>query len=124
MGEDLEAGTDGTAFGVLCAVNKARNASLNHGTGAHGAGLKRDIESGAGEAVVGKGASGCPKDDDFSVSGGVVVANGAVAGTGDDFVFVDEDCADGDFTGLGGGAGFVERELHVVEIGRHLEKKE
>ena len=124
MGEDLEAGTDGAAFGIVCAVNEASNASLNHGTSAHGARLDRDIESRAGEAIVGKDVSGCPKDDNFGVSGGVVVANRAIAGTGDDFLFVDEDCADGDFTGFGGGAGFVERELHVVEIGRHLEKKE
>ncbi len=120
VGEDFETGANGAAFGVVGTVDEARYAGLNHGAGAHGAGFEGDIERGSSQAVVGKDACGFAKNDDFGVSGGIVVANCAVTGASDDFIFVNEDSADGNFTGFGGGAGFVERELHVVEIGRHL----
>ena len=43
VGEDFEAGVDGAAFGVVGAVNKARDASLDDGTRAHAAGLNGDV---------------------------------------------------------------------------------
>lgn len=124
VGEDFEAGADGSAFGVVGAVNEARNASLNDGAGAHGARFESDVERCTGEAIVGENAGCFTKDDDFRVSGGIVVANGAIAGAGDDFILVSEDGADGNFAGFGGCASLVEGELHEVKIGRHGNSQE
>lgn len=122
VGEDFETGADGTTFGIVGAVDEARNAGLNHGAGAHRAGLDRDVKSGSSKAIVCESASGFAEDDDFGVSGRVDVANGAIARPGDDFVFEYKDGADGDFTGFGGGSSFSQRELHVVKISGHFKK--
>jgi len=115
MREDFEARADGAATRIVGAINEPGDAGLDHGAGAHGARFEGDVESDAGKAIVGEGASGFAEDDDFGVSGGVVVADGAIAGTRDDFVFADDESADGNFSGGGGGgAGFVESELHEV----------
>ena len=53
----------------------------------------------------------------------VVVANGAIAGARDDFIVVDDKCADGNFSGGSGGAGLLEGELHEIEIGGHAKKE-
>ena len=58
------------------------------------------------------------------MGGGIVVADGAVAGAGDDSIFVNEESADGYFAGISGSAGFFEGELHVIEIGWHAKKEE
>src|SRR6267154_1733021 len=84
VGEDFEAGADGAAFGVVGAVDEAGDAGLNDGAGAHAAGLDGDVKGGVGEAVVAEEASGLAEDDDFGVGGGVTIAGGAVAGTGED----------------------------------------
>ncbi len=124
VGEDFETGADGATFGVIGAVDEARNAGLNHGAGAHGAGFESHVQRGTGQAIVGENASAFAKHDDFGVSSRIVIANGAVARAGDDFVFVDEDSADGDFAGLRGGASFGKCELHVIEVRRHLNSSE
>ncbi len=123
-GEQLEARTVGAAFGVVGGVDEARNSRLDDGTGTHGAGLEGDVEDGAGEAVVAEEARGLPNDDDFGVSGGVVTANGAIAGTREDDIVVDENGANGDLAGGGRGAGFVESKPHVIEIVRHGRNEE
>jgi hypothetical protein len=118
-GEELEAGTERAALGVVGGVDEARNARLNDSTGAHGAGFESHVQNGAGEAVVAEEARGFPKDDDFRVSGGIIVANGAIARAHENGIVVDEYGADGDFAGVGRGAGFVESKLHIVEVVRH-----
>ena len=52
MIEDREARLHGAAFGVWRAINQACDAGLNHGAGAHGAGLDGDVERGACEAII------------------------------------------------------------------------
>jgi quercetin dioxygenase-like cupin family protein len=118
-GEQLEAGTEGAAFEVIGGIDEAGNPRLNDRTGAHGAGLEGNVEDAAGEAVVAEEAGGFPNDDDFGVGGGVIIANGAIAGTREDDIVVDEHGANGDLTGVRRGAGFVKSKLQIVEIVRH-----
>jgi len=47
------------------------------------------------------------------------VADGAITGAGEDGFVVDYDRTDRDFTGSGGGAGFLEGQLHKVEVFGH-----
>jgi hypothetical protein len=124
VGEDFEAGADGAAFGVVSAVDQARDTSLDHGAGAHTTGLDGDVESGVGEAVVAEQVGGFAENDDFGVGGGVAIADRAVAGTGEDLGVVDEDGADGDFAGLGSGARFGERFLHELDFCFHLSRED
>jgi hypothetical protein len=119
VGEDFEAGADGTALGIFGTVNEARDAGLDDGAGAHAAGLDGDVERGVGETVVGEPSGGFAKDDDFGVGGGVVVTNGAVAGTCEDSIVVNEHGADRNFTGISRSTSFGESELHEMKIVGH-----
>jgi hypothetical protein len=121
--EDLEAGADGAALGVVSTVDEARDTGLDDGACAHGAGLDGDVEDGVGEAIITKAASGFAKNDDFSVGGRVAIANGAIAGASEDFAVVDDYCADRDFSGLGRGASFRESLLHDLDVGLHLPRE-
>ena len=121
--EYLETGADSATARIVSAVNEFCNTGLDHGTGTHRAWFERDIHRGAGKTVIGEKARGFAEDNDFGVSGGVVVAYGAIAGLRDDFVFADEESSDRNFSGGSGGAGFVEGELHEIEIGEHAKKE-
>jgi hypothetical protein len=118
--KDFETGADGAAFGVVGTVDEALDTGLDNGAGAHAAGLDGDVESGIGKAVVAEEAGGFAQDDDFGVGGGVVVADGAIAGVSEDFAVVDKDGADGDFARGRSGAGFGEGFVHVLDVGFHL----
>ena len=60
-----------------------------------------------------------PYDNDFGMSSGIAVADGAIAGAGNWFVFMDQNGANGNFSGKRGGASFFESLLHEWEIGVH-----
>jgi len=110
--EDFETRANGAALGVVSAVDQARDAGLDDGAGAHAAGLDRDIERCGRHAIVAEVASCSTNHDDLSVGRRVTVANGAVAGAGEDFTVMDDAGADGDFTGRGCRAGLLEGDLH------------
>jgi hypothetical protein len=123
MGEDFETGADGAAFGIVGAVDEARDTGLDDGAGAHAAGLDGDVERGVDETVVAEKTRGFAQCDNFGVGGGVAIADGAVARTRQDLAFMDEHSADGDFAGCGGGTGFGERFLHELDISFHLRRE-
>jgi len=112
IAEDLEAGADCTALGVVRAVNQSRNAGLYDGSGAHAAGLNGDVKSCAGHAIVAEKVRRFTDYQDFGVSSGIAVADRAIARAGQDFVAEDDERANGDFPGSGCGAGFFEGDLH------------
>ena len=114
--EDGEAGADGAAFGVIGAVDKAGDASLNHSAGAHRAGLNGDVQGGVEEPVVAEAEGRFAEGDDFGVGCGVGIGDGAIAGVGDDVAAGHDDGADGDFAARGGVAGFVESGLHEFQV--------
>jgi hypothetical protein len=123
VGEDLEAGADGTALGIFGTVNEARDAGLDDGAGAHAARLDGDVKGRIGEAVVAEKTSGFAKDDDFGVGGGNAVADGAIAGTGQNLAVVDDHSADRDFAGLGGGTGLSKSFPHELDVSFHVERE-
>jgi len=100
-GKDFEAGADGAALGVVGAVDEARDAGLNDRAGAHAAGLDGDVEPRVREAIIAEEAGGFTKDDDFSVRGWIVVADGSIAGTRENLSIVNQDGSDGHFAGAG-----------------------
>ena len=123
VGEDFEAGADGAAFGVVGAVDEAWDAGLNDGASAHATRLDRDVERSTGEAVVAEKAGGFAKDNHFRVGSGVIVADGAIAGTAENLAVVDEHGADGDFAGYSCGARFSDRLLHELDVCFHLPRE-
>ncbi len=123
MVEDFEAGADGAAFGVVGAVDEARDTGLDDGACAHAARLDSDVECGIGEAVVAEKAGGFAKDDDFGVGGGVAIADGAVARTGEDLAVMDEYGADGNLAGYGRGTSFGQGFLHILDVSFHLRRE-
>ncbi len=70
---------------------------MEDGSGAHGAGFEGGVEGAVFEAIVFEGEAGFAEGYDLGVGGGVGVAEDSVLAAGDDFVFVDDDCAYGDF---------------------------
>jgi hypothetical protein len=120
VGEDFEAGADGTALGIVGAVNEARDPGLDNGAGTHAAGLDSDVEHSISKAIVAEKASGFANDDDFGVCGGVAIANGAISRTSQNLSVVDEHGADGDFAGGHRGTRFGERFVHELDLGFHL----
>jgi NADH-quinone oxidoreductase subunit I len=120
VGEDFEAGANGAAFGIVGAVDEARDAGLDNGAGAHAAGLDGDVERGINEAVVAEKAGGFAKGDYFCVSGGVAVADSAVVRTRQNLAVVDEHSADGDFASLGRRTRFGQGFLHELDVRFHV----
>src|SRR5260370_21213849 len=119
VGEDFEAGADGAAFGIVGAVDEAGDTGLNDSARAHAAGLDGDVERGISKAVVAKKAGGFSQSNDFGVGRGVAIADGAVAGTGENLAVMDEHGADGDFAGGGRETSFGQGFLHELEITFH-----
>jgi hypothetical protein len=119
VGEDFEAGADGTALGIFGTVNEARDAGLDDGAGAHAARLDGDVKDRIGEAMVAEKTSGFAKYNHFRVGRGVIVTDGAIAGTDQNLMVVDEHGANGDFGGFGRGTGFRERFLHELNVCFH-----
>ena len=106
MVHDGEDGAAGSGFGVGRGVDEAGDAGVEDGSGAHGAGLEGGVEGAVFEAIVVEGEAGFAEGYDLGVGGGVGVAEDSVLASADDFVFVDDDCAYGDFAVGFGGLGF------------------
>jgi hypothetical protein len=116
VAEDFEAGTNRAAFSFVGAVHEARDAGLEHCTGAHRAGFDGYVKGCAEQAVVADSVGSVAKGENFRVCGGIAMRDGAISGACDDFFVDDEDGADGDFATLGGLAGFGEGFGHEGEI--------
>jgi hypothetical protein len=112
-GEDRAAGA---GFGVGRGVDEATDAGVEDGSGAHGAGLEGGVEGAVFEAIVSECATGFAEGDDLGVCGWVGVAEDSVLAAADDFVFVDNDCAYGDFAVGFGVVGFGDGGAEVVEV--------
>ena len=130
VGAEAEEGVDGAGFGVGAAVDEAREAGLDDGARAHGAGFEGDVEGAVEEAPALEGFAGLAQGDDFGVGGGIVVGFAAVEAAADDargFAgrVMDNESADGDFARSGGLAGEDKSVGHPARIilqgvGRHL----
>jgi len=114
---DGEGGATGASLGIARSKDEARDASVEDGSGAHGAGLEGAEERAAEKAIVGEREAGGAQGDNFGVGGGVVGAEDLIVASAKNFSEGgDDDCADGDFAGSLSGAGFIERQVHVVFV--------
>ena len=116
VGHDGEHAAAGSGFGVGCGVDEAADARVEDGSGAHGAGFEGDVEGAVVEAVVFECEAGGAEGYDFGVGGGVAVAEDAVLASAYDLIFVDDDCAYGNFACGFGGVGFGDGELHEIDV--------
>jgi hypothetical protein len=112
-GEDT---TAGSGFGIGCGIDEARDAGVEDGSGAHGAGFEGGVEGAVFEAVVFEEEAGFAEGDHFGVGGRVGVAEDSVLASAYDFVFVDDNCAYGDFAVGFGALGFGYGDAEVVEV--------
>lgn len=119
MRKYLEATADRPTLGIVAAVHQARNTGLNDGARTHAARLDGDIQYRSRETVVAKYTGRFPQDHNLGMRGGVAIADGAIAGTGDDLAIVDEHGADRDFTSCCRRVRFVQRSAHEFDIGIH-----
>ncbi len=118
--EDIETGADGAAFGIIGAVDQTWDTRLDDGACAHATGLDGDVKRGVGEAVVAKNTCSFAKDNNFGVGRRVVVANRAVAGTGENLAVMDKHGTDWDFAGGSCVARFGKSLLHELGVTLHL----
>jgi len=116
MAEDLKASVHGAAPGVGATVNEAGNSRLNHGSGAHRAGLDGDVNSGAIQAVISDAFRSVAESHDFGMRAGIASRNRAVSGARQETIAKHDDAPDGDLTSFRSGASLHERELHVGDV--------
>ncbi len=124
MGEDFEAGTNCPTLGVIGAVDQTRDTRLDDSSCAHATGLDGDAQRGVSEAVVAKNTCSFAKNNDFGVSGGVAITDGAVARTGENFAVMDEHGTDGYFAGCCRSARFNQRFPHELDVSFHLRRED
>jgi hypothetical protein len=116
MIQHREAGLHGAAFGVFRAVNQTGETGLNHGAGAHGAGLDGDVERGAGQTIVADPLRRFAQRNYLGMRGGIAIADSAVSGARDDLIVQHYHRADWDFSAFGGCASFLQRCLHELHV--------
>ena len=86
MVEHLHDAADGSGLGVARAEDEPRNARMDDGSGAHGAGLQRDVELAAAEPVVAQRARGLAQGHDLRVGRGVAGGDHLVPAASHDLV--------------------------------------
>ena len=117
MAEDFETGMDCPALGLVRSVDQTRYAGLKHCPGAHGAWFDGHVKSGAEKAVIADAPGRVTEHENFGVRGGIIMSDGAISGSRDDFFVEDQNRADGNFAAFCGFARFGERFGHKGEIG-------
>lgn len=113
---DVEGTAEAAHLGVGDGENNAADARHDRGSGAHGAGLFGDVESGFIQAPVVDGIGGLSDGDHFRVGGRVVGGLDLVVPDADDLAFMGDDRSDGDFVFFPGVERLVEGERHVEAI--------
>ena len=116
MIEDREARLYCATFRIRRTVHQAGDASLNHGSRAHGAGFNRHIQFSAREAIVPEPLRCFAQRNHFGVRGGIAIGDSAVSGAGDDLIINYHHRADWDFSAFGRGAGFLQRGAHESRV--------
>ena len=114
--EEVHDSASGSVFGRSTAEDDAPHPHVDEGSGAHGAGLFRDVEVAVGEAVVFQHALGLRDGEHLGVGGGVFERLHLVVRAGDDAAFVDDHCAHGHLLALPRAVGLAEGFAHKVVV--------
>ncbi len=88
---------DGTALGIVGAINQATNTRVRDGAGAHGAGFQCHEQLQPGQAVITQFGGGGAQSENFCVPGWIMTGNRAIVRLSDDLVRgrIDDNCANG-----------------------------
>jgi hypothetical protein len=116
VGQDLKAGTEGAAFGVIGSVNQPGDTGLNNRARAHGAWLECHVERCFRQAVICDFSRSFAEDHDLCVGGWVTVADRTVAPTSQNFITIDKHRTDRDLAGFAARPGLIEGHLHEFLI--------
>jgi hypothetical protein len=108
------------ALGIVASIHQARNAGLDHGSRAHAAGLRRNVQRSPRQSIVAEVARCFPQYHHFGVRRRIAVSNSSVAGADDDLSLVHEQRADWHFPCLGRDARFLQCLLHKSDISVHV----
>lgn len=114
--ENREAGANRAAFGIVCTIDEAIDASLQHGSGAHRAGLDGDVDGHPCEAVIAQSRRGRPQGHYLGVRGGIAAADGAVAGARDDLSSLGDHATNRHFSAPRSEAGLGQRQSHAFFV--------
>ena len=117
--DELEEGAHGTGFRVVAAVDDAVQAAVDDGAGTHGARFDGHVEGTACQAPAIEGAAGFFNGQQFGVGRRTGQAFAQVIGPGDNFLFIDDDGADRDFSDGIGRLGFGQGFAHIKFIFSH-----
>jgi hypothetical protein len=104
-------------LGIAGSKDQPVKPRMDHGPGAHGAGLQRHIERAAVETIVADGMGSRAQGHELGVRRWIDIAQDTVLAACHDFPTPYDGRADRHFAGLGGQAGFSQCGLHCVEIG-------
>ena len=99
------------------AIDEALDAGVHERTGAHRTRLDRDVESGIGETVVGRGLRRRAQRDDLGMRGGIAAADRLVEAGGDQLAIAHQHRTDRHFAGRRAEPRLFERELHPLAVG-------
>lgn len=97
MVQNMHRGVHSPSLGIFCAINQGPDTGVDHGPGAHRAGLDGHKHSAVCHAVIAEGRSGLAQGDDFGVGGGIGVGQVAVESTTDDLALMNNYGADRHF---------------------------
>lgn len=116
-GAEVEMGIDGAEARVGGAVNKAGNAGVDDGSGAHYAGFDGCVERRADQAIIAQGDTGGSDRENFGVGRRIAVGDGAVRRRSEQRAFGGNDArSDRDFADGGGFACRFEGDVHPMFV--------
>jgi hypothetical protein len=115
--QNRHGGMHGSGFGVFCAINQCPDASVDHGSRAHGAWLNGHEEIAVQQAVVAESRSRLAQGDDFGVGGWIGVGQVAVESASDYFPFVHDNRAYRHFSDVERSLSGPQRFLHPEFVG-------
>lgn len=116
MVQDLQRGSGRAGFRIAGAKDQACQARVDHGSGAHGAGLNRGKHHATGQAVVPEPRRGLAQSYDLGVRRWVMVAQVAVLALAQDLSVLDDYGAHRHLPGFGGGSRLFHGEFHAGAI--------
>jgi hypothetical protein len=108
---------NGSRFWVIGTIDQAADTSVNQGSRAHGARLNCNKQVAVDQTVVSEVGSRFAKRNHLGVSGGIVVGNVAIRAASDDASLMQDDGADGHFSGFEGTLGAAKRLFHPEFVG-------
>jgi len=99
-------------FGVVGSVHQTLDSCMNQRAGAHGARFNCNKQFAVSQTMVTQRGTCLTQSDDLGVSRGIGVGDIAIPSASDDFALMNDNCADGNFSGFERSLGGAERFFH------------